>query len=129
MSTVNVSEIQIGPARNAFNVPYSFLHNPLMRSAYISLPLHSVLCYVYHLLGLPVRVHRQRRILFRREEKPASRLPPSGAEKLVASMAPSLPPAGPLRVPSPRSNRGVPVECTCARITGQEKLNAFKAMF
>ncbi len=44
-----------------------------------------------------------------------------GVERLVASPAPSLPPVVPLRVPSPRSNRGVPVACTCVRITGQEK--------
>ncbi len=30
-------------------------------------------------------------------------------EKLIASLAPSLPPAGPFRGPSPRSNRGDPV--------------------
>ncbi len=45
----------------------------------------------------------------------------SGVEKLAASPAPSLPPVVPLRVPSPRSNRGVPVAFTCVRITGQEK--------
>ncbi len=33
----------------------------------------------------------------------------SGVEKLGASPAPSLPPVVSLRVPSPRSNRGVPV--------------------
>ncbi len=52
----------------------------------IFLPLHSLLCYIYRCL-----YHVAKR---------------SGVEKLVASPAPSLPPAVPLRIPSPRSNRG-----------------------
>ncbi len=44
-------------------------------------------------------------------------------EKLRASLGPSLPPVVPFRVPFPRSNRGDPVVCANAPITGQEKLH------
>ncbi len=46
----------------------------------------------------------------------------SGVEKLVASLAPSLPPVVPLRVASPRSNRGFPPRALFVRMTGQENL-------
>ncbi len=46
----------------------------------------------------------------------------SEVDKLFTSMAPPLPLVRPLRVPSPRSKRRVPVARTCVRITGQDKL-------
>ncbi len=49
----------------------------------------------------------------------------AGVETLIASLAPSLPPVVPFRVPSPCSNRGDPVVGADSPITGQEKLECF----
>ncbi len=46
----------------------------------------------------------------------------SWVEKLIDSLAPSLPPVVPFRVPYPSSNRGDPEVCAKAPITGEEKL-------